>query len=90
MLSWQNHPVMDDGLSLVDAVRTGDHEEARFLSGRVLEQAEEAGLEAVASAVLALAPCVDGRGGTLAPTSLASLNLLAALLDIQYGSSAAA
>ncbi|KAF1009203.1 MAG: hypothetical protein GAK28_00836 [Luteibacter sp.] len=90
MLSWRNHPVMDDGLSLVDAVRAGDHEEARFLSGRVLEQAEEAGFDHVASAVLALAPCVDGSAGRLAPTGLASLNLLAALLDVQTGFSARA
>lgn len=87
MLSWRDHPVMDDGLSLVDAIREGDHEEARFLSGRVLELAGESGLDGVVAAVSALTPCLDGSQGRVAPTqmALASLNLLGALLQVQYG-----
>ena len=85
MLSLNTHPLLDDGLALVDAVRDGDFEEARFLSGRMLVLAEEEGCEAVASAVLGLAPCLDGSAGRLAPTPLASLSLLGALLDLQYG-----
>ncbi|MET0937180.1 MAG: hypothetical protein ABWX83_14390 [Luteibacter sp.] len=86
MLSLNHHPLLDDGLALVDAVREGDFEEARFLSGRVLVRAEDEGFDAVAAAVLALAPCLDGSAGRLAPTPLASLSLLGALIEVQYGS----
>ncbi|MDF3981604.1 hypothetical protein P3W24_06460 [Luteibacter sp. PPL201] len=78
---------MDDGLSLVDALREGDHEEARFLSARVLDVAENDGLTEVVSAVRSLHACLEPVAGSANPMqrTLASLTLLGALLRIQYG-----